>query len=91
MASFKCRKAWVRVAGAKRFQKSGPCRGKCLQVAEAIAEAAASMSGVDGYVADVRDGRNRAVGMAKTVSGNAAYDNSRNNTLAKSVDAGRGL
>ncbi|MDR1954287.1 MAG: hypothetical protein LBQ21_07465 [Clostridiales Family XIII bacterium] len=50
--------------------------------------AIASRAG-DGYVADVQKGKTRLAGMVKTGTIKAIRSNAKNNTLLKSIDAGR--
>ena len=75
-------------AGVREVLQSDGVQNDLLARAKAIAASANASSG-GGYAADVIAGKNRARAVVKATDRNSAFDNSRNNTLAKSIDAGR--
>lgn len=77
-------------AGCRALLNSAGVQAEVLRRAQAVAAAASGRASFGTYEADVRPGRKRATAMAKAIDKAAALDNARNNTLAKSIDAGRG-
>lgn len=83
-------------SGANAVRNSSGVVSKIQSMAESIADAASAKTPTLGktrnsnYFVTVRHGRQRA--FANVVTGNYASkkDNAKNNTLLKSIDAGRG-
>lgn len=70
--------------GSRAFLRSAEMQADMLRRVQAVQQGCG-----DGYEADVQPGANRAHGMVKTVTQDAARDNARNNTLLKNLDRGR--
>ncbi len=65
-------------AGVRELLKSPEIQAACMEQAQRMASKAG-----DGYTADVRAGRNRAVARASAATEAALKDNLKNNTLLK--------
>lgn len=86
---FRCTGCRVVPAGANAFRNSAAMQEAVLSRARAVAEAAQRASGAR-YYADVRRGPQRCRAVVHPGSAAANADNARNNTILKSLDAGRG-
>ncbi len=86
---FRCTECRVVPAGANSFRNSAAMQEAVLSRARAVAEAAQRASG-ERYWADVREGPQRCRAIVHPGSRAAAADNARNNTILRSLDAGRG-
>lgn len=86
---FRCTGCRVSPSGANAFRNAPEVQAAVLARAERIASAARHASG-EAYYADVQTGPQRCRAMVHPGSAEARRDCSRNNTILRSVDAGRG-
>ncbi|MDR2108915.1 MAG: hypothetical protein LBP28_05605 [Coriobacteriales bacterium] len=81
-------KVWISPSGARKIRESAPMRTLLRQRAEAIAESAEGFGGY--WEATVHAGRGRAVATVVAADYDAVVANSEQNSLLKSIDAGKG-
>lgn len=86
---FRCTGCRVMPAGANSLRNSAAMQAAVLSRAERIASAARHASG-EAYYADVQAGPQRCRAMVHPGSADARRDCARNNTILRSIDAGRG-
>lgn len=86
---FRCTGCRVVPAGANALRNSEAVQAAVLSRAERVASAARRASG-ESYYADVQTGPQRCRAMVHPGSSAACRDNARNNTILRSIDAGRG-
>lgn len=76
-------------AGFRALMNSEAVQRALLERGERIAGAARESTGVDGFEADVRPGRNRAHCLVKTTTLRAAGEEHDSKAIERSIDAGR--
>ena len=78
-------KVTINSAAARKILQSSKVQADLLARAERIATGC----GLEGYMADVKVGKNRARASVFTGDAEAILDNARNSTLLKNIDRGR--
>ncbi|MCR2036241.1 hypothetical protein [Adlercreutzia mucosicola] len=86
---FLCTGCRVVPAGANAFRNAPEVQAAVLARAQRIASACGRASG-EAYYADVQAGPQRCRAVVHPGSSAACRDNARNNTVLRSIDAGRG-